>query len=422
MSDQPRDPRTQQWQEKPRHGGTDDLEEFERVETLIIPREPVSRMPKWSDTEQPWSTCHRLGKYLLSGEDERSIRERALTELRETWGDDVMPVPDDEGEDEIGFMRRDNPTALFARDGLGYFMVDVDGTSKPKYRAVGNWVSRRTRRPCAYVRGMRLTTLVGAKAIYPKGERGGEDFAALVHESKYAWRLGMGFAERARKAWGEESNRELNRRYRNGTHAAGVFEDKMHCDKAHAAAAASSSFARRFAHVEIDDEVDLDRFAAISHEFEELLARRAVPDISPENSFRFRKTGRHRAIGVYSAGHRALAVDPRHPESGVHEMLHAWDYDGQNASTGEAFAPVLSAYQKDGLSHVPESRREYAATPTEVFARAGELYYVWSGRESSFTKPAEWYESQPLYQGLLPLRDDIIKAFDVLDTTGQRNA
>ncbi|WP_034252268.1 hypothetical protein [Bifidobacterium crudilactis] len=189
MSDQPRDPRTQQWQEKPRHGGTDDLEDFERVETLVVPREPVSRMPKWSDTEQPWSTCHRLGKYLLSGEDEGSIRERALAELRETWGDDVMPISDDESEDEIGFMRRDNPTALFVRDGLGYFMVDMDGTSKHKYRAEGNRVSRRTRRKFAYVRGMRLTTLVGAKAIYPKGERGGDDFAAVVHESKYAWRI-----------------------------------------------------------------------------------------------------------------------------------------------------------------------------------------------------------------------------------------
>ena len=50
-------------------------------------------------------------------------------------------------------------------------------------------------------------------------------------------------------------------------------------------------------------------------------------------------------------------------------------------------------------------------TPTEIFARTGELYYHWSGLETSLNGDADQY-SEASYKALEPLKESITKYWD----------
>ena len=121
----------------------------------------------------------------------------------------------------------------------------------------------------------------------------------------------------------DERNGELNKSYakRNGTgHSATIWEDKKNQDDDHVRAAMSSSFARTFRHIEVDDSVDLDRFDRIQREWTTMESQ--LPKMPAPANFRFRKTGRHNAYGVYSPYYHSITVDQRHPSSMVHEWMH----------------------------------------------------------------------------------------------------
>ncbi|PLS30928.1 hypothetical protein Uis1B_1218 [Bifidobacterium margollesii] len=89
----------------------------------------------------------------------------------------------------------------------------------------------------------------------------------------------------ASSRWPVEQRTECQRRWLGERRIATVFADKKQCD-------------------------EYDTIRAM------------LPAIGPDNAFRFRLTGRHRATGVYNPVDRALAVDPRHPDSTFHEMTH----------------------------------------------------------------------------------------------------
>lgn len=83
---------------------------------------------------------------------------------------------------------------------------------------------------------------------------------------------------------------------------------------------------------------------------------------------------------------KAIAIDPRAPRSGAHEMAHAYDFEHGQLSAQNAFRPILDRQSKTlaGMN-LSDSRYRYLSTPTEVFARAYELHLLDTGRASSMT-------------------------------------
>lgn len=217
----------------------------------------------------------------------------------------------------------------------------------------------------------------------------------------------------------DEMNGEMNRNYArraNSGHSATIYEWKKNRDEDHDKAARSSSFSSDFAKVEVDDSVDLDKFNSIQNEWKSF--RSNLPKTIDKPVLRFRKTGRHLANGVYTPAYRNIAVDPRHPSSFTHEYYHHWDYDslsgGHQRSMQPEFRDIVRTY-KDTIdeSKIVGKPENYIA-PTEVMARAGELYQHWKhpDQKPSFMKTDEEYNTRFDYQPLLPLKDKIMNFFD----------
>ena len=231
-----------------------------------------------------------------------------------------------------------------------------------------------------------------------------ESLKSILEEGAYGrYPIRDAFNEAAQQRWDEEGCRELNRRFAKSGHIAGVFEDKKNCDGAHRAAAAGGYLAERFRHVEIDDEVDLEAYGSLQREFAERFANGEIPRVDASRvALRFRKCGRHRAIGVYAPLLNAVAVDPRAPRSLLHEFAHAYDFEHGQLSIGTEFAPILKEYRdKLDVSRMSESKAEYLKTPTEVFARAWEVHAAINSQGGSFVKTMDEYEAGIEYAPLL---------------------
>ncbi|NMM99217.1 hypothetical protein [Bifidobacterium olomucense] len=220
----------------------------------------------------------------------------------------------------------------------------------------------------------------------------------------------------------DESNGQMNRAYAkraNSASRAKVFEYKKNRDEAHDMAIRSSSFARIFGgrHMELDDSADLAKFRQLDHEFDGW--SRTLPEqVDHDTNFRFRFTGNHNATGLYFPGMREVIVDPRHPDSLTHEYFHNLDYtkakDGQ-LSMDPKFRSIVRDY-KDNIDRkkMGGTNPERYLAPTEVFARAGELYMNWRHPDSgsSFLKTKETYETRFDYAPLLKHKQEIIRLFD----------
>lgn len=210
------------------------------------------------------------------------------------------------------------------------------------------------------------------------------------------------------------ANRRWARRRAAGSSAT-VFEDKRECDAAHRAAGPASPFAADFDRIEIDDDVDLDRFARLGDDW--LRLRPLLPAMRARAALRFRYTGRHRAAGVYHPAHRNIAVDPRHPSVFVHELMHHLDHTtaGHDLSLDPPFRPILDAY-REGLdrTRITGDPNRWLA-PTEVFARAGELWVSRRGGDgSALLATAAEYASRWDYAPFKGMEADIDRVFDAL--------
>lgn len=217
----------------------------------------------------------------------------------------------------------------------------------------------------------------------------------------------------------DEMNGEMNRNYArraNSGHSATIYEWKKNRDEDHDKAATSSSFSSDFAKVEVDDSVDLNKFNKIQNEWKSF--RSNLPKTMDKPVLRFRKTGRHLAAGVYTPAYRNIAVDPRHPSSFTHEYYHHWDYDsldgGHQRSMQPEFRDIVRKYKDTIDTSKIIGRPENYLAPTEVMARAGELYQHWKhpDQKPSFLKTDEEYNTRFDYQPLLPLKNKIMDFFD----------
>lgn len=219
---------------------------------------------------------------------------------------------------------------------------------------------------------------------------------------------------------GIEYNADLQRRYiqRNSSdRTATVYEDKKNIPDKYVEAARNSVFLRSgdFCHVEIDSAVDLALFRKVEDEYERV---RGFVGRTKAPTLRFRKTGRHRARGVYHPHVDNIAVDPRFPSSFLHEFAHHLDhtYGDRNLSSSAEFRPLLQSVQQSIRSNktLAASRKlDYFMTPTEIFARSSEMYYFWSGINTSLNGDAGKY-SKPQYSLMEEHKDAIVAYWDNL--------
>lgn len=392
---------------------------MERISTLIPYTQPdwtpSKRLGTLDTTASPHAIAAKLGRYLLSDATTETLT-RIDTLIAETvYGLTLEPYTDTGNTLETRILED-------TRDARAYRASDgrmiISGDRLPR-RYLGEHTWRWTRSShrgveTAHVTAFRPATAVGALDIL--GANNTDVIRPILHERPRmltVGRLGT-FTTLAEARWEGEIKREANREYAK-RHAAGVFSDKKRCDDAHRRAAEASMFGRTFRHVEIDDEVDLDMFARIDHEYRIRRANGELPAIDAGNAFRFRKTGRHKAIGVYSPALHAIAVDPRAPRSLIHEFAHAYDFEHGQISCTTLFKPVLDAFTaRFDRTDLSESRIRYALTPTEVFARGWEIHMLHTGKGGSFVGVEADFRNDPLYRPLLDMEglDELYATFE----------
>lgn len=232
------------------------------------------------------------------------------------------------------------------------------------------------------------------------------------------------FLEAAEERWGEEQVRSSMRRWASPDHTATVFEDKLCCDDAHRRAASRGFIGTHFGKVEVDQAVDLDEYAKLDAEFARRYSAGEIPAIDmAAHQMRFRKTLRHKAIGLYApmlaqAPHHGIAVDVRSPKSLLHEFAHAYDFENGMLSMRAEFLPVRRAFEEGASSSsekVSKKQWEYATTPTEVFARSWEVYAATRGIGGSFVALMDEYSDGReswMYRALLDNIGLVTEYFD----------
>lgn len=406
-----------------------------RITTLMPATNPMNRtkrLPKLNTADMAWTICRKLGTYLMSGLDPDGIRQTAHNAADYLLNGDTTEPAREQWPEIVNRIIGKTKSETIIREHNGEYCIIALGTMPKRYLGRHKWYVGQDATNLTTIIGVRLPVIVGARElITDETVRLAQDAAHSVDKGtadkmirtiiceNYAWlNIHQTVEIGAKTRWNVELGVELNMRWKTSTHTATVFMDKKNCDDAHRQAAADSVFARDYRHVEIDDGVDLDLFHKISREYELLKQSHKLPEISHGNAFRFRLTGRHKAIGVYSPTLHALAIDPRHPYSTFHEMLHAWDHEHGMMSLDPSFRPLIDAYGKlVDMSLFPQSRQNYVLTPTEILARAGEFYAMRRGLGGSFAPTEAWLKDSPYHQPLFAMEWLILDWFDKHDVT-----
>ncbi|MBT1162226.1 hypothetical protein [Bifidobacterium sp. SO1] len=378
-----------------------------RITTLMPATDPMQRskqLPKLNLDDTPWTICRKIGSYLLSSLNNEQIEQTALNTARWLIGDKAEPItPEPESLASYQIAKITSEARTYRNDDGTWAVIAFGSCPKTLLGDhTWHWNNRRERERTRIV-GVRLPVIVGAMRLitpeiceivngnipeqyrhYPTAD---SMIMRLISEDcKYQRAIHVAVNVAAKLQWPVEERVELAIKWKN-RRIAGVFEDKKHCDDKHRQAALSSMFGRTFQHVEIDDGVDLDLYRALDAEFAELWAACRLPMIDTVNAFRFRLTGRHRATGVYHPVRRAIAVDPRHPDSTWHEMSHAWDAEHGWVSLSPRFQPTIDAYVAAlDTTGMTDSQLNYALTPCEIFARCSEYWAMRNHMGGSFAK------------------------------------
>ncbi|MGN9009013.1 ArdC-like ssDNA-binding domain-containing protein, partial [Ligilactobacillus salivarius] len=195
------------------------------------------------------------------------------------------------------------------------------------------------------------------------------------------------------------------------THARS-WQTKKNINKATLDAMEKSSLKQDFKDLELDNDVDIDKFRKLEPEIRETVKFLPKSTNDEKPILRFRKLGNHHATGLFVPFNNTLAVDFRSYESKseyrpsgvgiesfIHEYGHFLDYnannselskDGQTRQYANRFKHILSM-QDDFKEILHQTQHEiqnrvanglkmsshfinYYTTPTEVYARAFEVY------------------------------------------------
>lgn len=178
---------------------------------------------------------------------------------------------------------------------------------------------------------------------------------------------------------------------------------------------ANNAFLETFGYVEVDESCELDKLQALSAEFQRVKQQLPFP-LAKDHSLRFRRLGNHKALGIYFANFKTLAVDIHSPSSFIHEWFHLLDFTHDLLSFNSDFHPLLQTYRQlmdETVDQLPtedvryqewhhgkkKHGRDYYRSTEEAFARMGELYVSdVLGFRSSFNKIEADYQ-----KGLNPI-------------------
>lgn len=194
------------------------------------------------------------------------------------------------------------------------------------------------------------------------------------------------------------------------------FETKRNIPTKIQAAMDSTKFLKYgFGFVEFDEQFDLEKLPDIEEQWG--LIHKALPHSEQKPELRFRKIEHRKAHGVYFPAFDCITISVRNVNSMLHEYGHHIDftYDkDQNLSMSDEFRPLLKGYQKnlsDGGVY-KGSMLNYFLTPTEVFARAFEIYCVTVLPRVSFTESLADYDNKFEYLWLINHTEEVLNYFD----------
>lgn len=177
-----------------------------------------------------------------------------------------------------------------------------------------------------------------------------------------------------------------------------------------------------FRFVEIDNEVDLSLFPLFEEELSALQHVLPKSEEAVRPILRLRKLGNYKALGLFAPVNQTIAIDfrdnhtfdeDRYSPNGVgiqsfiHEYAHFLDYfyaDTQ-LSMQEDFRSIVHQYRQtlnNEIQYLDKNnyltkKAAYYTTPTEVFARAFELYVFQNGLETNLNHGASVYHHQAEY-------------------------
>lgn len=185
-----------------------------------------------------------------------------------------------------------------------------------------------------------------------------------------------------------------------------------------------------FRKVEIDTQkydgevFNYEEFSKVEQDFLAVLDK--LPQAKAQPELKFRRLGKHKAWGIYSPALNILAVDVRHTESFIHEYGHYLDFKHGDEVYSEmsTFFPIIKAYEKKLTELAEDSkyaqkltakRISYYLIPTEVFARAFELWV--SGTivsDATIISSTERYNSQPEYIAFSHIKELVFSFFNAI--------
>lgn len=214
-----------------------------------------------------------------------------------------------------------------------------------------------------------------------------------------------------------------------------VYETKKHIKVSTQKVMDSTPLLKHFKYVEIDNEVDLNKYQKFEKELNTLLPH--LPQAESQAELRLRKLGRHKALGLFVPDFNTIVVDFRSSkdthvvggvgiQSFIHEYGHYLDFnfDEGNLSLSSAFQPIVKEYQKelnketykeffDMQGKDGKYDLDYYTIPTEVFARAFELYTHEIGLRSNLMHTDMLYRSSVPYKAFtLENRERVTQYFD----------
>lgn len=167
----------------------------------------------------------------------------------------------------------------------------------------------------------------------------------------------------------------------------------------------SKKLSKSFKAVEIDNDVDLKELDKFIPELQQTLKVLPQANNGAKPILRFRKLKNHKALGMYNQINNTIAIDFRERidketglQSFVHEYGHFLDFNEkcQPSLLDPKLNPTLKATQTeiDNIAGLDKKVRQYLKTPTEIYARAFEMYVSHAGLDNSTIKNKETYNSK----------------------------
>ncbi|MEZ1268778.1 LPD1 domain-containing protein [Enterococcus faecium] len=190
----------------------------------------------------------------------------------------------------------------------------------------------------------------------------------------------------------------------------------------------STPLKKYFKFIELDNDVDLNLFGQFEQEMERI--HEVLPKTGNKSlELRLRKLGNYRALGMYVPTNNTIAIDFRDYgddiggvgiQSFIHEYAHALDYsigNGRLLSMSDDFRGIVMKYRENlnlnGQNSYVAKKGGYYTTPTEVFARAFELYVSEAGFKSALLKSEKVYKTRLEYSLFdKKMREEISLYFD----------